>query len=1053
MKTLVRRNNPMQTLNPNPMKTHTPETTARLGIFSSLLLLTTSAIAQTVTPGASTGPAAAGETIELSPFVVAAEKETGWVATETLAGSRLRTDFKDMPNQIETLTRDFLDDFALTNLDQAMSYTANVENLVDSPTPGALDDTRIPSKAARIRSIGLGTRTRNFFQVANPTDNFNLERVTVASGPNAILFGLGSPAGIFDSTPARALMRNKFGFELQFDSEDSKRAVFDANTVVVQDKLALRFMGLSKREHTFKEPNHDSDGRWYGAVTFTPFKNTSIILQGEKANRSWNRASRNPPSDFVSLWDIADQIAGSGHTTPRPVFNNSSLAGIATNLIFAQAPNAPVLIQDGSVPLQNWLQSVTVRSPASLPGVDPVFDAGGQRSVDARFFPLDANLFGTGQANVSAAYTKTIILEQRLARNLFLELAYNYENANNQTRSAGSSPNGASYNLQVDANQFIPGTTTPNPNLGRLFRQGGSVSSAGFDRHEDWRGTLSYELDLARVLSDRGSWAKWLGRHRFAGLYTVSDSESRNQGGFARRILDNPVITGVTLRAKTLQNWATHSTRVPQFRQYIDSPYGITAAGPLSGDWTLADANGKPFSLFLFDTPLVAGDGKRLGGGIPSGSLSRNRSGILTWQGFFLPDREKQDRLVLTYGYRRDKAKSATLDAASITQNFSGLYPVVWDTNFGDFGPEQTGINRSFGVVARPLKWLTAFYHQSSTFDFNIGRFDPFGEEIPGAAGDGKDYGVRFDLWSDKITLRVNRFENTIGPQVSGGADRGPGPLSTIDLRVLQLDPAAPTINILDGNMRGLPAAGLSNYRVAADSRSTGYEVELNLTPTRNWNIRVNGSDSKAVESDIGIPYLAWAAQRLPVWEGVVAKNGEVDGAGQPVTWKTAPLDPLLPAGQTLEQYYNSTILGNVFARFKAEEGTPTTSARSGRVNLITNYRFSEGRFKGWNVGGAARWLAAPVVGLGVTTLPTGERILDVNQQYLGDDELYFDAVLGYRGRMKAFDGFSYRLQLNVRNVLNERDPLPAQALTTGVISKISTVEPRLWVLTLAVEF
>ncbi len=32
-----------------------------------------------------------------------------------------------------------------------------------------------------------------------------ISTTTVASGPNAILFGLGSPAGIFDATPARAL--------------------------------------------------------------------------------------------------------------------------------------------------------------------------------------------------------------------------------------------------------------------------------------------------------------------------------------------------------------------------------------------------------------------------------------------------------------------------------------------------------------------------------------------------------------------------------------------------------------------------------------------------------------------------------------------------------------------------------------------------------------------------------------------------------------------------------------------------------------------------------
>src|SRR4051812_3888102 len=211
--------------------------------------------------------------VELSPFVIAGSTETGWIATETLAGSRLRTNFKDVPNQIETLTKDFMDDLGVTNMDQALLYTANVENSNDymPQTPG--NQFSDPGKGGRIRGIGSGTLSRNFFQVSNPTDNFNIERATVASGPNAILFGLGSAAGILDAQPARALMgRNKYGFSLQYDSENSKRATFDANVVVKKDVFALRVMGMSKNEYTDKQPNLDRDDRLYAAITLKPFK-------------------------------------------------------------------------------------------------------------------------------------------------------------------------------------------------------------------------------------------------------------------------------------------------------------------------------------------------------------------------------------------------------------------------------------------------------------------------------------------------------------------------------------------------------------------------------------------------------------------------------------------------------------------------------------------------------------------------------------------------------------------------------------------------------------
>ena len=210
----------------------------------ALLVLASNSFAQTIPPSsAATSPAPIADEppVELSPFVISETSDVGWVATETLAGSRLRTSFKDVPNQIETLTKDFMIDLALTSVDQALIYTANSENHTDymPATPG--NQVSSPANGGRVRGIGSGTISRNFFQVHNPTDNFNIERTTVAAGPNAILFGLGSPAGIFDATPARALTdRNRYGFELQYDSEYSRRGTFDANLIVKERMLAFK---------------------------------------------------------------------------------------------------------------------------------------------------------------------------------------------------------------------------------------------------------------------------------------------------------------------------------------------------------------------------------------------------------------------------------------------------------------------------------------------------------------------------------------------------------------------------------------------------------------------------------------------------------------------------------------------------------------------------------------------------------------------------------------------------------------------------------------------
>jgi hypothetical protein len=302
--------------------------------------------------------------------------------------------------------------------------------------------------------------------------------------------------------------------------------------------------------------------------------------------------------------------------------------------------------------------------------------------------------------------------------------------------------------------------------------------------------------------------------------------------------------------------------------------------------------------------------------------------------------------------------------------------------------------------------------------------------------------------------LRVNKYTNGLGPQRATNQINDPAraQMFMVDNRYRELDPTGPTINIVDGNRLGFRTAGQSNYWIMSNFEGKGYEVELNVTPLRNWNIRANGSKSTAVESDIGAPWFEWLRQREPVWKALVAKNGEVDAQGRPVTWTTAPFSAATPNGQTLQQYYQNT-LGASLAFIQAVDGRVTDSARPARANLITNYRISEGRFRGLNFGGAARWRAAPTVGYGATRGSNGASELDLDQKYRGKRELYFDALAGYRGRIKAFGNVSYRVQLNVRNVLNDDDPVVVMRTTLGQVVRIATVEPRVIVGTFGVDF
>lgn len=75
------------------------------------LLLVAPFFAQTVAPPptAPAKPAADEATITLNPYVVDASSDKGWVASQSIAGSRLNTDLKDFAASIEVITMEFFE--------------------------------------------------------------------------------------------------------------------------------------------------------------------------------------------------------------------------------------------------------------------------------------------------------------------------------------------------------------------------------------------------------------------------------------------------------------------------------------------------------------------------------------------------------------------------------------------------------------------------------------------------------------------------------------------------------------------------------------------------------------------------------------------------------------------------------------------------------------------------------------------------------------------------------------------------------------------------------
>ncbi len=236
----------------------------------------------------------AEDVFNLSPFVVDAETDEGYAATQTLAGGRLNQSLKNTGAAIQVITKDFMDDIGATGIEELLQYTTNSEvagilgNFTGASDGGAGEVStgearRDPDGASRVRGLAAPDRTRNFFKTDIPFDTYNTERVDINRGANSFLFGLGSPAGLVNNGLATARFRDSTEVSTRVGSggeNPSWRASFKINKVLIEDKLAIKVAGLVDRTEYRQRPTYKDDDRIFATFTFRPFGDTNTVIKG-----------------------------------------------------------------------------------------------------------------------------------------------------------------------------------------------------------------------------------------------------------------------------------------------------------------------------------------------------------------------------------------------------------------------------------------------------------------------------------------------------------------------------------------------------------------------------------------------------------------------------------------------------------------------------------------------------------------------------------------------------------------------------------------------------
>jgi len=261
------------------------------------------------------------EVVMLSPFTVSNDRDQGYFAENTLAGSRLNTNLADVAASITVVTKQQMEDTASVDINDVFKFEANTEgsgtytplitdrgtakDAVAGYTLGNDGGTTTNAQSNRIRGLGVPDAAMNYYPTNNriPFDAYNTQSVEISRGPNSLLFGLGSPAGIVNQSTAQAVLnRDTNNVQVRTDHKGSFRGSFAFNRSIIDNKLAL-YMGFLYNDQRFeRKPASDLTNRQFAAITFKPFPKTIIRAFAEGYENKANRPNSLTPRDFVTPW-------------------------------------------------------------------------------------------------------------------------------------------------------------------------------------------------------------------------------------------------------------------------------------------------------------------------------------------------------------------------------------------------------------------------------------------------------------------------------------------------------------------------------------------------------------------------------------------------------------------------------------------------------------------------------------------------------------------------------------------------------------------------------
>ena len=459
------------------------------------LALAGSASAQSTPPAPSSSSAvkkaAEDEAQVLSVFAVNEDKDQGYESMQTTSGMRVAQELRNVANSISIINEQLIQDLGATTLDEMSKWFVTGE---------ANPDPSLPNKGI-YRGIVNNYAIRNGWIWYSPMDSYSTERVEILRGPTAFLYGEADLGGANNQITKRGLFtRNLTNVKLMAGSDQLQRAELDLNRIVFKDKVALRVAAVQSYNGSWVDNARRDFRGIYGAVTYRPFRQTSVRVMGEYAK-----------STSVYSQGLFDDA----YTRPT-----SSTVAIGGGYIYVPA-NGSLFRAQGRVISTG--SGATVIDPTIVP---KAFQSNGPNA--------------TAKANYQSI---TVEVEQNIGQNLHLLLSGNYYLNDQDTWGASAR------NIIRDRSPSLP-NGTPNPYFNELYTEYFRTHNINGNIVRDMRLSAVYDLKLS-----------WMTQQFIVNGQQHQDNPGQKYPKFGE-YLDptNPAWTGTINNAGTLAAFTANRT-------------------------------------------------------------------------------------------------------------------------------------------------------------------------------------------------------------------------------------------------------------------------------------------------------------------------------------------------------------------------------------------------------------------------------------------------------------------------------------------------------------